>query len=159
MIKIILPLFFILVSATMLVACGTDKTKLQHALELIKAGKSEEALPILNPLANKGVVEAQIALGYYFILEKKDTPQGIVWFRKAATSGNAKAQLYAGLVLTQMIGDKKYYKEGVNWLIKSANQNNYFAAMQLSSGYHRGAWGLTKDEKKSEYWEARATTQ
>ncbi len=140
--------------ASSISASGPD---INDALALIKSDQSEQALPILLPLADKGNAEAMIALGYYFLLEKEDEPKGLSWFRRGALSGDAEAQLHLGLVLTEILSGNENFLEGVDWLKKAGAQGNKSAAEQLASIYYLGKKGsIKKDNALSDYWSNRA---
>ncbi len=150
MIKFITLILSVLIStATM---AETQNERLEQALKLVKSDRSEEALPILKPLANEGNPGAQIALGYYYLLEKKNEKESLKWFHSAAETGDALAQASIGLVLTDIISTPEHDFEGVEWLIKAAKQGNKVAAIQLSNFYSKGVKGLPKNQEKSQYW-------
>lgn len=134
------------------------ESDIDKALALIRGENPEQSLPILHPLAAEGNVEAMIALGYYYLLEKEDQPRGLSWFRKGALSGNAEAQLHIGLVLTEILKGNDNFSEGVDWLKKSGHQGNKMAAQQLASIYYTGRGGIRKNPTLYKWWSERAKT-
>ena len=135
-----------LVTGTM---ASDQQAELDKALLLVRADRSEEALPTLLKLASKGNTKAKIALGYYYLLEKNQAD--LKWFKEAANEGDPEAQLHYGLVLTEIL-EPRQCKEGRYWLEASAEKGNKQAAMQLSSAYHTGGCNTEKNPALSKYW-------
>ena len=147
----------LLVFPLSLVAEDKDKREsLDKAQELLIEGKSKEALALMLPFAEAGDIEAQIMLGNYYQTNEKNIKKAREWLRKASVSGDSYAQLHFGLSYIGK-GDPKQDAEGIEWLSKSANQNNKDAAETLSTGYKNGWWGLPKDLEKAKLWSKKAS--
>jgi TPR repeat protein len=129
---------------------------INDAIELIQSDRTEEALPILYPLADDGHVGAMIALGYYFLFEKKNEAAGLDWFRNAAQSGDPEGQSTFGLVLTDVIGRYETIAEGVEWLEKAGNQGDRISAIKLAEIYYSGKGNVGKNIDLYNYWNERA---
>ena len=133
-----------------------NQPDINDAVELIQSGRTEEALPILYPLAEEGHVGAMIALGYYFLLEKEDEVTGLSWFRKAAESGDVEGQSHLGLVLTDVVGRPENIAEGVEWLEKAGRQGDRIAAIKLAEIYYSGKGNVEKNYDLYTYWNEQA---
>ena len=149
--------FCIMVFPLSLIADEKDKREsLDKAQELLIDGKTKEALALMLPFAEAGDVEAQLMLGNYYQISEKNIEKAREWLRKAAVSGNSYALLNLGLSYIGR-GDPKQDAEGIKWLLKSANQNNRYAAETLADGYKNGWWGLPKDLEKANFWSEKAS--
>jgi hypothetical protein len=95
-------------------------------------------------------------LGNYYKISEKNIKKAREWLRKAAASGHSYAQLHLGLSYIGK-GDPNQDAEGIKWLLKSASQNNKYAAETLSDGYKEGWWGLPKDLEKAKFWSKKAS--
>jgi TPR repeat protein len=145
-----------MLTTSLAVFANDDYERLNQAQELLLNKKPKEAFSMIEPIAQKGNIQAQIMLGNYYLIEEKNIEKGRLWLHKAAESGDSYAQLHlAGSYLGR--GSIEEDKEGIKWLMKSAKQNNPAAADQLSMGYSKGWWGLLKDEEKAKYWKSIAS--
>lgn len=138
------------------VFASDDHERLDKAFELLLNKKPKEAFSIIEPIAKKGNIQAQIMLGDYYLIEENDVEKCKLWLHRAAQSGDSYAQLHLSSCYL-VSGSIEENKEGIKWLIKSANQNNKTAAESLSNGYSKGWWGLPKDKEKEKYWRSIAS--
>jgi TPR repeat protein len=68
-----------------------------------------------------------------------------------ATQGDAKAQLYLGLILSQGKGVTQDFKQAANWLNKAAEQNNVEAQENIGLLYAKGQ-GVERDWVQADKW-------
>ena len=87
-----------------------------------------------EPLAKKGVTEAQVGLGLLYGKGQgllQDYREAIKWFRLAANKGNNEAQFYIGMAYINEVTYKKDYSLAYMWLSVSALRNNRLAKDNL----------------------------
>ena len=77
---------------------------------------------------------------------------------KRAEAGDARAQCNLGVCYAKGEGVTQDYKEAVEWLTKSAEQEFMVAQANLGSLYHNGN-GVTKDQKEAVRWWTKAAEQ
>lgn len=79
----------------MLAANASPEQNYKQAEKLQKSEKNEEAFEYYLKAARQGDVNAQFYLGLYYNYGdgvEKDLSEAVIWFRKAAVQGVAKAQ-------------------------------------------------------------------
>jgi hypothetical protein len=127
-----------------------------EGLEAYHDGHYDTAFREWKLLAEQGVVEAQVRLGYlYFdgLGIKQDFKEGVRWFRKAAEQGNAEAQGKLGIAYQLGKGDlPKDYKRAAQWFRKAAEQGAYNRYYNLGFLYENGGFGLQKDYIQAYMW-------
>jgi enhanced entry protein EnhC len=57
----------------------------------------ENGFKYMRDAANSQNLHAQIYLGAYYLNQKKDIKEALIWLNKAADQGNAKAQMFTAL--------------------------------------------------------------
>ena len=83
---------------------------------------------------------------------KKDYPQAIVWFEKAAKAGNTSALINLGMCYRFGIGTLVDMRRAIELNEKAAAKNETIAMCNLASIYSMGE-GVEKDDKKAvELW-------
>jgi TPR repeat protein len=126
----------------LLLACGPARAdQAQDAEKAVKSKDYATALKLYQPLADKGMSQAQYWVGYMYYTGsgglKADHAEALKWFRKAADQGDGKAALSIGDMYSQ--GDeatKQDYAEAYFWLS--------VAEKGLGSAERRGAEFLSK---------------
>lgn len=131
----------------------------------------EGALPYFLRAAEKGHVGAMKELfdlySHELSCDKWDFDKAAYWIRKAAETGDDDAEYELGKLLIEGFWFKRKRKdydfktdpaEGVKWLLKSAEQNNFFACDKLGDCYLTGT-GVEKDEKKAMEWYEKGSDQ
>lgn len=115
------------------------------------------AFELMKQAAEQGHADAVGALGYFYSVGaavEKDEKQAAAWFRKGAEMGSAKARLNLGIYLIEENGDpeENYQRrrdEGIEWIVKAADQRLPEAALAAGRYYYFGDHGLTKDYGRS----------
>jgi len=110
----------------------------------------------IQNMAFNGDVVAQCAMGDYFSTpEIVDFGKAVVWYKKAAENGNAKAQwLYGSSFFTGMGGVQKDLSQAEYWFKKSAEQGNMEGKYSLA-----GCYFINGDLINAEYWFSKAAEQ
>jgi TPR repeat protein len=88
----------------------------------------------------------------------KDNTEAYVWYRKAATGGDAESQSQTGFlyyVNYKIQGDAEDGLQAELWLRKAAEQEHTFAQRHLASMYETGT-GVPQDYAKAVYWYSKA---
>ena len=107
----------------------------------------------LQNLASKGDAAAQKAMGDYFH-EIQNDDESLAWHKKAAESGNAKAQWHIGVRYFAGLGVKKDLDEAMEWFRKAAEQGD--AGGQCGLG---GCYMGKKDFVNAKPWLEKAAAQ
>lgn len=113
-----------------------------HALELEKSGKLNEALESYIKAANQNIREAQYNLGYMYeggeAGLKADISLAVEWYRKAAEQDLPEAQHMLGNLHSEGRGVPEDYIAAVKWYKKAADQNFLFSQYQMGLLYAVG---------------------
>ena len=97
-------------------------------------GNYKAAFSEWEPLAKKGIAEAQVGLGLLYGKGQgllQDYRKAVTWFRLAADQGNEEAQFYIGMAYINGVIYKKNYSIAYMWLSVSALRNNRLAKDNL----------------------------
>ena len=99
-------------------------------LQSLQAGQSafnrqkyRVAYEMWEPLAKRGVAEAQYGLGFMFESGwgvEKDYAEAVKWYRMAARQGHAKSQYNLGILYIHGLGVEQDQLEGRRWIEASA---------------------------------------
>ena len=91
----------IVLAITLLFVTGLSHAdKLEEGVKAYAAGDYDAAVKILRPLADQGDVGAQFNLGIAYEMGHgvpKNNKEAVMWFRKAAEQGYARAQYKLGV--------------------------------------------------------------
>lgn len=117
---------------------------------------SEKAVRYLEEASVKNVNIAQWVLAMYYI-EGKEEDKGYYWIKKLAKKNDVKAQYMLGIFYLAK-EDEESKNEGIEWLIKSAEQNCKDAQLYLGKCYENGI-GVTTNIYKALEWYKRAAEQ
>jgi TPR repeat protein len=137
----LLPVLFILSTATQMAAQNTKQLPAGYIATLIKQAESGDA-------------KAQFELGVMYRFGQsvsKDEVEAARWFRKAAEQKNALAQFNLGVAYTNGEGVPKNEAEAVRWYRKAAEQGNAEAQHSLGVAYVNGE-GVPKNENEAYFW-------
>lgn len=148
---------------------------------LMRAEQYEKAISLLEPLAAQGNAEAQNRLGeaYHFSGSNlRDYKKAKEWYLKAVEKGNGEAANHLGRIYLNGEGVKKdpskaeyWYKKGMDlgnmpaeinyynskdnaffYVLQRALEGDPQACQIVARLYRTGGMGITKNEKKAEYW-------
>lgn len=112
-------------------------------------------IKLIQEKADKGVVEAQTALGVMYLSGvevEKDRKRGKYYIEQAAKNGSASAQyMYGGLILEDGEKNKENFLESLSWIEKSAENGYLKAITTLATIYSEGKL-CNKDYEKSLYY-------
>jgi TPR repeat protein len=106
--------------------------------------------------ALRGDIEAQVCLGYAFLLGdevEQDYEQALKWFLKAAQFGDAYAQFGIASMYSAGLGVKEDFNVAIEWFEKSANKGCTEAYFFLGSMYVNGQGAAQNYQKAGEYFE------
>ncbi len=113
----------------------------QAGSKAYKNGDFEIAFQRLYPLAEQGHALSQFLLGEMFIDGKgikKNVPEGIKWYRKAAEQGHAKAQYQIGARYECGCGISQSNTQALEWYQKAAERG--YAKAQSTLGIMVRNW-------------------
>jgi TPR repeat protein len=120
----------------------------------IDAGDYTTAQRELLPLAERGNVEAQWALGHLFKTAKgstRDLGRAAKWFLKAAENGDSESQYQIGTMYLWGDGVVKNPGEGAKWIEKAVYQAHEKAQFTFGAMYESGL-GVKKDFGEAAKW-------
>jgi TPR repeat protein len=111
--------------------------------------------------AADGDADSQVVVGmvcYYGSAGKRDLPESVKWFRKAAEQGNAAGQYWLGRAYFHGEGVEEDKAEGLNFIRKAAEQGNPNAQNWLGHAYFFGE-GVDNDFTEAVMWLRKAADQ
>ncbi len=126
-----------------------------------EAGDYKKAYSIWKPLAERGNVKAQLALGGLYAVGNgvaKDVAVAQKWWRKAAGQGYDHAQYNLALAYKDGKEVKKDLTEAVKWWKKAADQGHVLSQYYLGLAYHNGE-GVKKSNAGAIKWWRKAAEQ
>ena len=143
----------------------TDKYSPEKSLTEAKTrieskGDFASALKEWQPLADKGVAEAQYNLGLLHAKGQgvpQDSAQAVKWYRKAADQGFVEAEFNLGLMYSGGEGVPKDSSEAMKWFLKAAGKGDAKAADTVGSFFE--AEGTFKNYAEAEKWYRKAAEQ
>lgn len=124
-----------------------------------EAGDYAKARAIWQPMADKGDMHAQYAVGRLYEKGRgvdKDYAIAIKWYRSAAEKGHADSQYRLSVAYAYGLGVKKDEAAAVVWIRKAANNGQKRAQKSLAKAYEDGLFGLPRDPEQAKYWYAKA---
>jgi TPR repeat protein len=133
----------------------------EDALAAHDAGRYEEALELLKPLAEGGNLDAQNKLSHmYWYGEgtEPDYPTALGWSRRAAAAGSAAAMHDIGSHYAAGLGVEQSDEKAFEWFLKSAEAGDPMSAGGVSLWYLMGR-GTEVDLAKYTYWQNIALAQ
>jgi len=133
---------------------GVVYADFQAGVDAVKKGDFATALREWKPLAQRGVVDAQLNLGLMYVNGDgvpQDYKEAVKWFEKAVEQGDAMAQYTLGLMYVNGDGVPQDYKEAARLYEKAAEQGYAKAQYNLGSMYGNGK-GVLQDYVKAHMW-------
>ena len=112
-----------------------------------------QTLPTPNPSFDDGSELFEQGIQAY---NAQQYGPAFIFFRKASTKNNAKAQDYLGHLYFTGKGVAKSYNMALSWYHKAAAQGNIASQNQLALMYSTGRYGVKKSPKQAAFWYERA---
>lgn len=113
--------------------------------------------------AEGGDPVAQSYIGYAYRKGVGGLPQdyqlALMWYHKAASQGNARAQNDLGHMYSKGLGVERDYKIAFTWFTKAAIQGYAWAQSALGYYYRFGFGVVEKDKNKAYRWYLRSAAQ
>ena len=106
-----------------------------EGIEAYMAGRGEEAVEIIVPVAEAGNGEAQHLLGTIYsdgTAMAPDYEKAAPWFRKAANSGSAEAAYNLGFLYENGMGVEKSEQAAFRWFLKGAKSGHPIAQFRMA---------------------------
>lgn len=130
-------------------------------------GKYDEALNAFKKASDLGDLTATYNIGVIYGSKKKDGPEALKWYLKAAEKGYVDAQVQAGIYYSAgeelAKGLKQDHKEAFKWFLKAAEKGDataqYFVGHYYSSPDDGRAAGVEYDDEEAERWYRKAIAQ
>jgi TPR repeat protein len=133
----------------------------EKVLGVISQKENENDVDYFNrikPLAEKGNVEAEIALAEAYFYGRgvtEDRQEAVKWYAKAAEAGDPSAQASLGLCLFRGWGCAKDHSMAAGWFTKAAEAGDLSAMNGLAYSYLHG-FGVEKDVLAGFNWALKA---
>jgi hypothetical protein len=154
--------FNFIVIALLLYASSAHAGRLEEGTAALIRGNLQDALIFLQPLAHKGDVHAQVAIG---LLNEKTGGFGeaLKWYRKAAEQGDPVAAWLTGTLYDngKYAGHPPYnlgaalkpdMNEAAKWFRKAADGGFPIAQASLARIYVEGYGDLKPDKVEADFW-------
>lgn len=93
------------------------------------------AIQALQKSAQQGSVPAQLFMGRFELIQNHRLEQALLWFKKAAASGDTSAQVYCAGAYIYGVGTKKNIDSARNYLISAARANDGLAQVTLAESF------------------------
>lgn len=145
--------------------------KIEAYWEAISMGEREAAPPVfsfsdqdiksLKKVANKGMPEAQIVLGFAFSQGDgipQDYEKAVGWYHEAAEQGHPRAQSMLGWMYHEGEMVPRDSEKAVRWLREAAEQGHPVAQSNLGAMYSTGT-GVPRDYEQAVRWFHKAAEQ
>ncbi|MEZ0226894.1 MAG: tetratricopeptide repeat protein [Alphaproteobacteria bacterium] len=148
-----------------LLACASPARagRLEDGIAALSSGNLQDAMIYLQPLATKGDVHAQVAIG--IMAEKKmgDFAGAVKWYTKAGDQGDPVAAWLAGMLYDngKYCGHPPYnmgsalkadMNEAAKWVRKAADGGFPAAQANLGRMYVEGYGDLKPDKAEADFW-------
>lgn len=112
------------------------------------------ALGLWRKSAQEGFAPAQVRLADMLDKAEEDE-EAVVWYRKAATQGDAAGEFGLGQMYAKGEGVKKDVAQARAYVLRAAEQNHPPAVQLMMDAYRSGGLGLSVDLVQADLWEAR----
>jgi TPR repeat protein len=89
---------------------------------------------------------------------RKDYSEAVLWFRKAADQGDARAKYNIGVLYERGLGVEQNYTEAMRWYRKAADQGDVRAQFNIGGLYHEGR-GVEQNYTEAMRWYRKAADQ
>ncbi|MDH5693954.1 MAG: hypothetical protein OEZ47_12700 [Gammaproteobacteria bacterium] len=102
-----------------------------------------------------GSVNADEFVNGFLAAQEHDYVKAAKKWEPLAKEGHAQAQFFMGMLYHSGAHGVINEKEAVKLYHKAAENGNYLAQEYLVVGYQEGWFGLKKDSKKAQFWQAK----
>jgi hypothetical protein len=129
-----------------------------EARDAIGANRAEEAVRLLQPMADDGDMEAALFLGNIFLYGSgvaQDAASARRYLEIAAREGRVDALYNLGALYDKGIGVPRDAQQAIRWFSLAADQRDGQAQLNLALFYLRGD-GVARDLREAELWLRRA---
>jgi TPR repeat protein len=99
-----------------------------------------------------------LAKGLEAGINRKDWPEAMLWLRKAADQGNARAETNIGVMYANALGVTQNYTEAMRWYRMAADQENVRAQCDIGALYLLG-FGVAQNQLEAMRWYRKAADQ
>lgn len=140
---------------------STPPDSYEAASVAYEAGDYAKARSIWQPMADKGDMHAQYAIGRLYEKGRgvdRDFATAVKWYRQAAEKGHADSQYRLAVGYGYGLGVKKDETLAVMWLRKAAANGQKRAQKSLAKAYEDGLFGLPRDPAQAKYWYDKASS-
>ena len=125
---------------------------------LLRQDKDPEARPWIERAAAQKEPRGLYLLGMLELDAGRDT-EAVARLGEAADAGDRDAQYQLALLFGAGRGTDKDEKRAMDWLRKSASQNQPEAQYLLAAAYSRGLYGVRRDDAAAAEWLRRSARQ
>ena len=133
---------------------GQQDALMNAAIAYIEKKEFQNALPILEPMSEKGNVDAMKLLGYIYLYSKgnyQNEYTGFQYLLKAAEKGDVEAQNSVGVCYKDGEGVPKDEKKAFQWFMKAALQGEATSQHNVGLCYEKG-YGIQQDYVQAFSW-------
>lgn len=142
----VVAVIVLLGAGTGLAYAGSDEDYANGMISY-RQGDFVAAIPLLRKAADAGHAEAQVTLAS--ILDAAESnEEAVVYYRKAAATGNLNGLYGLGIMLASGEGVKKDVKEAKILITRAAEGGHKQAIRMLSQVYLRGELEITEEQRK-----------
>jgi len=134
---------------------------LDDGVAALEAGRYDDALRVLRPLAEAGNIEAQLNMGALYDLGggvPKDRAQAAAWYRRAAEGGQAQGAVNLAVMYEGGSGVPQSLAESARWFRRAAELGHvraqYYYALMCEEGT-----GMPQDYAEAAKWYRAAAEQ
>ena len=158
------PVRFCFIVIALLLSASTARAgRLEDGIAALLSGNNQDAMIYLQPLATKGDVHAQVAIGILHERKMGDFAGALKWYAKAADQGDPVAAWLAGTLYDngKFCGHPPYnlgnalkadMNEAVKWFRKAADGGFPAAQANLATMYVEGYGDLKPDKAEADFW-------
>lgn len=123
----------------------------------MKLGMTKKAIIGLGLLSLGSLSHAyEFADGYEAASAEEYGKAAKIW-HSLAVKGNPDAQFNLAMIYHSGVAGKLDEKQAVEWYEKAASNGHVQAQEYLAVAYREGWFGLQKDAKKADFWDAKST--
>lgn len=158
-------LLILLVPLSLAAQAAPANDPLTDALRALEAGRHQQGIQMLTPLANGGNTLAQYRLGmlyYHGQGVSEDEKMAIYWWKKAAEQGNVESMFQLGSAYLFGTQTAKFVpdpdREAAIWYFQAASAGHAEAQYHLGLLFLAGK-GVVENRQESSRWMQKAAAQ